>query len=168
MAQRGRPPKPVEQKKLLGNPGKRALPEDAALQELPRAEGIPEPHRPLLTAGRELWDRVWGMGADWISPDIDSELLLMTCEMIDERWNLRIKAMNTDDMAMGRRVDRLSGLIKENLSLLGFTPTDRTRLGIARVKARSKLEDLIARANSHGAVAAEVANDSTRRRAQSQ
>jgi DNA-nicking Smr family endonuclease len=88
--------------------------------------------------------------------------------MVDERWNLRIKAMNTDDMAMGRRVDRLSGLIKENLSLLGFTPTDRTRLGIARVKARSKLEDLIARANSHGAVAAEVADGSTRGRAQSQ
>lgn len=168
MAQRGRPPKPVEQKKLLGNPGKRALPEDAALQELPRAEGVPEPQRPLLKPGRELWDRVWGMGADWISPDADSELLLMTCEMVDERWNLRIKAMNTDDMAMGRRVDRLSGLIKENLSLLGFTPTDRTRLGIARVKARSKLEDLIARANSHGAVATEVADGSTRGRAQSQ
>ena len=160
MAQRGRPPKPVEQKKLIGNPGKRALPAESELQQLPRAYAIPEPPRPLLKPGKELWDRSWQLGADWISPDFDVELLLMTCEMVDERWNLRIKAMNNDDLAMGRRVDRLAGLIRENLSLLGFTPVDRTRLGVARVKARSKLEDLIARANSHGSVAAEVADAS--------
>jgi hypothetical protein len=158
MAQRGRPPKPLEQKKLLGNPGKRALPEEAELQQLPRVNGIPDPPRPLLNPGRELWERSWSLGADWISPDFDVELLLMTCEMVDERWNLRIKAMNNDDLAMGRRVDRLAGLIRENLSLLGFTPVDRTRLGVARVKARSKLEDLIARANTHGSVATEVAD----------
>jgi hypothetical protein len=89
------------------------------------------------------------MGANWISPDADAELLLMTCEMVDERWNLRIKAMNTDDMAMGRRVDRLTSLITQNLSLLGFTPTDRSRLGVAKVKAESRLEELIARRNAH-------------------
>lgn len=161
MSQRGRPPKPLEQKVLLGNPGKRALPSESELQELPRAMGIPEPPRPLLKPGRELWDRSWQLGADWISPDFDVELLLMTCEMVDERWNLRIKAMNTDDMAMGRRVDRLAGLIRENLSLLGFTPVDRTRLGVARVKARTKLEDLIARANAHGSVATEMADPSS-------
>jgi hypothetical protein len=89
------------------------------------------------------------MGATWISPEADAEILLMTCEMVDERWNLRIKAMNNDDMSMGRRVDRLTGLITQNLSLLGFTPTDRSKLGVARVKVESKLEELIARRNAH-------------------
>lgn len=157
---RGRPPTPIEQKKLLGNPGKRALPADDELQELPRVTGIPEPPRPLLKPGRELWDRIWQLGANWINYEGDAEILLMTCEMVDERWNLRIKAMNTDDMAMGRRVDRLSGLIKENLSALGLTPTDRTRLGVARVKTATKLEDLIARANNHDSVATEMDNTS--------
>jgi hypothetical protein len=37
----------------------------------------------------------------------------------------------------------LEKMISSNLSMLGFTPTDRTRLGIAEVKAASKLEELM-------------------------
>lgn len=153
----GRPPKPIEQKKKLGNPGRRPLPEDSELQHLPRAYEVPEPPRPLLQPGRELWDRIWELGADWISPHTDLEILLLTCEMIDERWNLRIKAMQDQDLSIGRRVDRLQGQIVENLSLLGLTPADRTRLGVARVKVRNEVEELIARSRAHG-MASEVDN----------
>lgn len=138
----GRPAKPIEQKRLLGNPGKRALPDAGALEVLPMAGEAPEPHRPLLTHGRELWDRVWESGIAWISPDTDVELLLMTCEMVDERWNLRIKVMSSDNMQMARRLDNLSKLIISNLSLLGFSPSDRARLGVAEVKRISKIEEL--------------------------
>jgi len=138
----GRPAKPIEQKRLLGNPGKRALPDAGALEVLPMAGETPEPHRPLLTHGRELWDRVWESGIAWISPDTDVELLLMTCEMVDERWNLRIKVMSSDNMQMARRLDNLSKLIISNLSLLGFSPSDRARLGVAEVKRISKIEEL--------------------------
>lgn len=141
----GRPPKPIEQKRLLGNPGHRPLPKEGELQVLERAEGIPEPERPLGTYGRKLWDRVWSNGINWLSPVTDTELLLMTCEMIDERWNLRAKVIKDGVPADGRRLDRLSQLIISNLSLLGFTPADRTRLGVAEVKAKSKLEELMAR-----------------------
>lgn len=148
MTQRGRPPKPLEQKKKLGNPGKRALPEPSSLQQLDPVDSIPEPPRPLLNPGLGLWRRVWAAGPGWISPDTDLELLLMTCEMVDERWNLRIKAMNEGDMAMGRRVDRLTGLIVSSLSLLGFTPTDRSRLGVAEIKVKSKLQEMLERNES--------------------
>ena len=145
----GRPPKPVEQKRLLGNPGKRPLPDPNEVEILPAAETPPEPTRPLLKPGRELWDRVWASGINWISPDTDLELLLMTCEMVDERWNLRIKVMQSDDMQMARRLDNLTRLIVANLSLLGFSPSDRSRLGVAEVKKQSKLEELMARRNAH-------------------
>lgn len=138
----GRPAKPIEQKRLLGNPGKRALPDSQSLDVLPMAHEAPEPHRPLLTHGRELWDRVWNSGIAWISPDTDVELLLMTCEMVDERWNLRIKVMSSDNMQMARRLDNLTRLIVGNLSLLGFSPSDRARLGVAEVKRISKIEEL--------------------------
>jgi len=138
----GRPAKPIEQKRLLGNPGKRALPDGQSLEILPMAQEAPEPHRPLLTHGRELWDRVWNSGIAWISPDTDVELLLMTCEMVDERWNLRIKVMSSDNMQMARRLDNLSRIIIANLSLLGFSPSDRARLGVAEVKRISKIEEL--------------------------
>lgn len=147
MATRGRPPKPLEQKRLLGNPGKRALPKSDSLQVLPRAVELPEPSRPLGKPGRELWDRVWSAGVAWISPDTDNEILLITCELIDERWNLRTRVLREEDSKDRRNLTQLTKLIQENLSLLGFTPADRTRLGVAEVKAASKLEELMARRN---------------------
>lgn len=139
----GRPSKPIEQKRLLGNPGKRALPSGAIA--IPMASEPPEPHRPLLKYGRELWDKVWGMGATWISPNTDTELLLMTCEMIDERWNLRVKVMQTDDARLRRGLRELDRQIVSQLSLLGFSPADRSKLGVAEVKAQTKLEELMER-----------------------
>jgi hypothetical protein len=139
----GRPSKPIEQKRALGNPGKRALPTNAI--ELARITQKPKPSRPLLKYGQELWDKVWTMGATWISPNTDSELLLMTCEMIDERWNLRVKVMQTDDPKLRRGLRELDRQIVSNLSLLGFSPADRSRLGVAEVKAASKLEELMQR-----------------------
>ena len=141
----GRPSKPIEQKRALGNPGKRALPKPSEVVVLEQSAEIPEPPRPLLKYGRELWDRVWGMGASWVSQRTDIELLVMTCEMIDERWNLRVKVMQNDDARMRRGLRELDRQIVSNLSLLGFTPSDRARLGVAEVKVRSKLEELMAK-----------------------
>lgn len=143
MASMGRPPKPIEQKRLTGNPGKRALPDTSVIQIIDRADTIPEPGRPLLKYGRELWDKVWEAGINWISPTTDMELLLMTCELVDERWNLRIKVMQNDDSRMRRGLRELDRLIIGNLSLLGFTPSDRSRLGVAEVKAQSKFQQLM-------------------------
>jgi hypothetical protein len=133
---------------MLGNPGKRPLPEQGEIQILPGIADIPEPSRPLLTYGLGLWERVWSVGASWISPNTDMEILLMTCEMVDERWNLRVQVMKTDDPRMRRGLRELDRQIVSNLSLLGFTPADRSRLGVAEVKARSKLEELLARSDS--------------------
>ena len=69
----------------------------------------------------------------------------MTCEMVDERWNLRVKVMQSDDAVMRRGLRELDRQIVSNLSLLGFTPSDRSRLGVAEVKAKSKLEELMDR-----------------------
>jgi len=148
MPQRGRPPKPVEQKRLLGNPGHRPLPEVAEVEALPAITEKPEPDRPLGKPGKELWDRVWDSGASWISPHTDLELLLITCELVDERWALRASVLRTEDTKERRQLNDLTRIIIGNLSLLGFTPTDRSRLGVAEVKAQTKLEEmLIRRAN---------------------
>jgi hypothetical protein len=95
-----------------------------------------------LKPGREFWDRVWGVGLSWISPNTDVELLLMTCELIDERWNLRVRVMQSGDWRERRGLRDLDARIVSNLSLLGFTPADRSKLGVAEVKAISKMEQL--------------------------
>lgn len=151
----GRPSKPIEQKRLLGNPGKRAMPDENSVVLMQQVEETPEPPRPLLKYGQDLWDRIWGMGATWVSDKTDLELLVMTCEMVDERWNLRVKVMQSDDAAMRRGLRELDKQIVSNLSLLGFTPSDRSRLGVAEVKAKSKLEELMERRANRGEGGAE-------------
>lgn len=138
----GRPSKPVEVKRKLGNPGQRPLPKQSEIQMLNPAVSIPVPHRPLLKYGQEFWDKVWGYGLQWISPNTDAELLLMTCELIDERWNLRVRVMQSNDWRERRGLRELDARIVSNLSLLGFTPADRSKLGVAEVKAISKMEAL--------------------------
>lgn len=138
----GRPPKPIEVKRRLGNPGQRPLPNQGEIQMLDPAVSVPEPHRPLLKYGQAFWDKVWGQGLQWVSPNTDVELLLMTCELIDERWNLRVRVMQNNDWRERRALRELDARIISNLSLLGFTPADRSRLGVAEVKAISKMEAL--------------------------
>jgi hypothetical protein len=143
MANMGRPPKPIEQKRALGNPGRRPLPTEGSLVLLPSMYEIPEPPRPIVTeAAKALWNRTWTMGQTWLSPQTDIELLLMTCEMVDERWNLRIKVLQDNRPEERKGLRDLERQLIANLSLLGFTPTDRSRLGVAEVKKISKLEAL--------------------------
>ena len=143
----GRPAKPTEIKRKLGNPGQRKLPNQSEIQMFEPIAYIPEPHRPLLKYGREFWDKVWGSGLSWISPNTDAELLLMTCELVDERWNLRVRVMQSNDSRERRALRELDDRIIRNLSLLGFTPADRSKLGVAEVKAISKMEALKRRAD---------------------
>jgi hypothetical protein len=143
----GRPAKPTEIKRKLGNPGRRPLPDTGVVQYLDPVVSVPEPARPLLKYGMEFWDKVWGSGLTWISANTDAELLLMTCELVDERWNLRIRVMQSNDWRERRALRELDDRIIRNLSLLGFTPADRSKLGVAEVKAISKMEALKRRAD---------------------
>jgi len=143
----GRPAKPTEIKRKLGNPGRRPLPDTSVVQYLEPIVSVPEPARPLLKYGKEFWDKVWNSGLSWISANTDAELLLMTCELVDERWNLRVRVMQSNDWRERRALRELDDRIIRNLSLLGFTPADRSKLGVAEVKAISKMEQLKRRAN---------------------
>ena len=144
----GRPAKPAEQKRLTGNPGKRALPDEQAVILLQQITEVPEPPRPLLKYGQALWDRVWAMGLTWVSDTTDVEILAMTCEMVDERLLLRDAVLLENDSSMRRGLRELDRQIISNLSLLGFTPSDRSRLGVAEVKKQTKIEELIAKRNA--------------------
>ena len=142
MSRAGRPPKPTEVKRALGNPGKRALPNEKTIVALPMITEIPETTRPLGSHGKQFWDRVWAMGSSWISSNTDYETMLMTAEMIDERWNLRVRVM-TEGQARDRRALRdLDRAIQSQLASLGLTPADRSRLGVAEVNKLSKLAEL--------------------------
>jgi hypothetical protein len=141
------PPKPNEVKRKLGNPGQRPLPAVASVTALAPVVGIPATLRPLLHQGQRLWERIWGDGAVWLSPHTDIELVQLLAETVDERESLRSFVMSGQaewrDRVALRSID---DQIKSMLSALGFTPVDRTRMGVAEVRGLSKLEALQARA----------------------
>jgi hypothetical protein len=136
------PAKPVEMKRLQGNPGKRALPDRSAVVVL--ESGPVEPASDLGVAGRRLWDSVFADGGLWVSGRTDVHLLQMVCEQLDRRQVLR-EAFESDplDRKVAMSLNETEKLIASNLGLLGFTPSDRARLGLAEVRAKSKLEQLM-------------------------
>ena len=140
------PPKPIEQKRKLGNPGKRALPNEQTTIALP--SGYVDPPRPLEFAGQQLWDAAFKHGGTWISSTTDIPLLTMTCEQLDRREQLRSELVEKGlDRALIMSLNETEKLISSNLGLLGFSPADRTRLGLAEVKTQSKLQELMAKKN---------------------
>jgi len=137
-AKSGRPPKPVEVKRLAGNPGRRKLP--VATVVIPMASSVPVPHRPLGKVGQQFWDRVWSVAYQWISPHMDVELLQIVCEQIDERQALRGRVLRGNDWRERSSLRALDAQVLDCLSLLGFTPVDRARLGFVEVKRLNELD----------------------------
>jgi len=132
----GRRPKPVEQKRRLGNVGGRRLPSQAEIIALPSlASEIPAPHRPLGAHGQALWQRIWSSGAAWLRPALDGDIVLMACEMTDERTVLRqIVFTQTGAWRERRALREIDRQITSLLSQIGFSPTDRATLGIGEHK----------------------------------
>jgi hypothetical protein len=141
------PGKPAEVKRKLGAKGyKGNVPANVAV--LPAVSAIPEPLKPLSGSGLDLWDRTWQRGFTWLSANTDVQLLQMVCEQLDERDSLRAYVLENIEAWHERAALReLEKSIRSNLSLLGFTPTDRMKLGVAEVKAESKMEQLRKRQN---------------------
>jgi hypothetical protein len=135
------PAKPLELKRALGNPGKRPLPDSNGTVSL--TSGKVDPHQPLDWAGMLLWNRVFGVGQTWISPQTDVELLLMTCKQLDRQIILeRMFVEKPEDFHIHRQLLDLENTVVKNLGLLGLTVDARSKLGLAEIKAESKMEQL--------------------------
>jgi P27 family predicted phage terminase small subunit len=151
----GRPPKPTEIKRALGNPGHRPLPEAPSVGEgLEAANGIPQ--APVLGKdGLELWNHVWTAGKKWLSPTSDLSIIVMLCQAQDEAEQIR-RALAVGEIRRyyvlpnGQQVSHplvnqlkdLRSQITAWLSALGFSPTDRARLGLAEIRQVDVLDEL--------------------------
>ena len=144
MSPNGRPPIPLERKQKLGTLRPERLP-PAGLTEverLPEEEGIPEPPAQLKAKGRELWSSVFANGG-WLWKAVDRHLVELTADLMDERQELRaLTDQQPDNTRLRAALRQLDKQLVSNLSLLGFTPSDRSRLGLVQVKTQSKLQEL--------------------------
>lgn len=152
----GRPPKPVEKRRAQGAQGLPAAPSPG--EGLPgMGDSVPSP--PQLGAdGVELWNTLWTAGSRWLSPESDFTMMKMLCNAVDEMEQLR-RSILLDQYprfyttANGqvvthpvvKQVQELRMQITTWLSSLGFSPSDRARLGLQEVRTADVLDDLAKR-----------------------
>ena len=137
----GRPPTPIERKRKTGNPGKRKLPSAMNVAAVPAIE-LDAYERPT----EQAFDEILSAGVSWISAT-DGVLVSLLRESIEAYTELR-----DNPMASPKDVRDARKEIGDYLRDLGFTPGERARLGLAEVKAQSKLEEMRARRSASSAV----------------
>ena len=86
---------------------------------------------------------MFGVAQTWVSPQSDVELLLLTCKQLDRQVTLEQKFVEKpDDYHVHRQLLDLENQIVRNLGLLGLTVDARAKLGLAEIKAETKMEQL--------------------------
>lgn len=136
------PPKPVELKALQGNPGRRPIHETEVV-DVPF--GVAVAPDGLGAAGLSLWQTVYEAGELWVSSRTDSHLVEQVCRQMDRVAELReLWLVDPADRSLNTTLLETEKAVQSGLSLLGFTPADRTRLGLVSARAKSKLEEIMA------------------------
>ena len=160
----GAEPKPTEIKRRLGNPGGRPLPApptpDSAL-EVVRVGEVPTPPDDLGLIGLAKWDQLWTGGRRHLSEIQDAHIVHRLCRVFDELALL--EDYLAGDVTRGwyttkqdqivthpaiKRCDTLSAQMITMLGMLGFSPTDRARLGLAEVRVANELDEYRTRKTS--------------------
>jgi len=149
---------PNERKRKLGNPGKRALPKAADVVALP---GLPfAPPSDLEPAGLAFLADVVA-STPWLA-DTDRPTVELAARLVDECAGMAAEIAEMGRMYVTDKgypvINPLVGALATSrkqlhsvLASLGYTPADRTRMGLAEVKARDKFEEMLERrANREG------------------
>ena len=139
----GRPPKPNEIKRLMGNPGGRPLPDLNTISHLPMAREIPTPPENLKQSGLDLWNRAWGVAITWLSPVSDIEAIKNSCHLADANEAARDRYMISTEPADAKAYVAINKAYTDSLTSLGFDPVSRSRLGVAEVRVATSIDKLL-------------------------
>ena len=168
----GRPPKPIEVHRRNGNPSKKNLPAvpvpEFALAVVNDGE-LPEPPKTLSEFGRAYWLMFWDAGRRHLSEKHDAALIERLCLAFDQvarieqwlgtdvtRWFYETANGQLVTHPLIKQKSELNAQITAWLSLLGFTPSDRARLGLAEIRVANELDQF--RRRNTKVVDAEVAS----------
>jgi P27 family predicted phage terminase small subunit len=161
----GRPAKPMEQQRALGNPGHRKLP-DAPLpgEGLESVSSIPVTPADLTDEGQALWAHTWEAGRQWLSPEADYQVVWLLCQAHQEIVTMlgefadgsatRTYISSNGSIVSHPYIAQIKDLrvqMTSWLAALGFSPADRARLGLAEVRVRDELDDLTRRRHERSA-----------------
>jgi phage terminase small subunit len=138
---KGRKPKPASELQRIGafRPDRHAPDMGESLPVI-RAESITQPLSGVV-------EQVMAEGVSWLRTT-DEPMVALLRAMLKEFDDLSEQAEY--DMIARRALRELNKQIITVMSLLGFDPTSRARLGITEVKTRSRLQEIQERARKAG------------------
>lgn len=138
---KGRKPKPASELQRIGAyRADRHAPDMGENLPVIRAESITQPLSGVV-------EQVMAEGVSWLRTT-DEPMVALLRAMLKEFDDLSEQAEY--DMVARRALRELNKQIITVMSLLGFDPTSRARLGITEVKTRSRLQEIQERARKAG------------------
>lgn len=148
----GRPAKPAERHRTAGTGN---LPPAPMPGQGLVGGNVPTPPETLGEHGRQLWNHVWVAGRQWLAVESDRTIVTLLCNAFDEHEEIRTKLLTGEYArvyvhANGSPVTtpwvtqlkELRAQMTTWLSQIGFSPSDRSRLGLAEVRVRDELDEL--------------------------
>lgn len=143
----GRPPKPAEMERA----GHRQHAEVVEYTPVKAELVVPD----LGERGLTEWEKIWRAGV-WLHPSEDYHLVEMVCHAYDDLEEFREAVREQGLIAKGyagqvvanpliKEMRACEATIRKCLSMLGFSPTDRARLGLAELKRQTGLAELQAK-----------------------
>lgn len=156
---RGRPPKPIERVRATARNSThkadgRPLP--AVRETIVKTADVPPPPPGLGARGGVEWERIWTAGSSWLAPNQDYAWVEIVARAWDDIDGFRAKVAADGLIQKGSMgqviahpliasIRQAEAQIMKALSTLGFSPTDRARLGLAEIKRVSKLQEMMAK-----------------------
>lgn len=157
----GRPPKPRERMKATQRNNETKANGDRlpAPYNGPIDRRVPDPPVALTGRGEVEWRNIWEAGF-WLKRDQDYAWVEMVCQAYMDievfRATVRDQGLTVKGYAPGQvvahpliaEIRKCEQTIQKCLSTLGFSPTDRAKLNILDIKARSAFEEFMDRVSS--------------------
>jgi P27 family predicted phage terminase small subunit len=162
-AGRGAKAQPLERRRGRGRIHRRlpALPVPETALANVDLTSIPEPPPSLGPVGVQAWKVFWAAGRRHLSELHDSALMGRLClrmeqvaeleawlsEDITRRWYQTANGQIVTHPAV-KQIEHADAQMTAWLSLLGFTPSDRARLGLAEIRVANELDQFRRRKSS--------------------
>ena len=155
-AGRGGKALPTERKRMTGNPGRRKLPAaptPTSALEVIDVDRLPPAPEHLGPVGRLAWEYVWRGGRRHLSESQDSLLIARVAEKVElvarlndwlgddveRRWYTTANGQVVTHPAV-KQLEQADAQLTAWLSMLGFTPSDRARLGLQEIRVADALD----------------------------
>lgn len=154
---RGGKPQPTEVQRAKGNTAKKKLPPkpDTRTSLVNVAvDAIPVAPEWCDAYGAAVWQSVWSAGRRHLSEQHDVLLVTMLVERLQDRramrdwlgdhpenrWYVTANGQVVTHPAV-KQIEQIDAQVTGWLSMLGFSPSDRARLGLAEIRVANELDE---------------------------